>query len=165
MMKKTEQLRQSFKPVNIRILLIGESAPESGQFFYYHSRMTKYISKTFEQVFNILFRDDSEFLKYFQDKGCYLDDLSPIPVNKMSKTERVKTLKDSIEELSKRICSYNPTVIVIVLKKIDKYVKKAIDLSEVRCPVYTLPFPGNGHQNEFIQEFSKILKAYLMGET
>lgn len=164
-MNKIEQLRQSFKPVNIRILLIGESAPESGQFFYYRSRMTKHISKAFEQVFGILFRDGSEFLKYFQAKGCYLDDLSPIPVNKMSKTERDKTLKDSIGELSKRICSYNPTVIVIVLKKIDKYVKEAIDLSEVRCPVYTLPFPGNGYQNEFIQEFSRILKAYLMRET
>jgi len=48
MMNNTEQLRQSFKPDNIRMLLVGESAPASGQFFYNQSRMTGYVTKAFK---------------------------------------------------------------------------------------------------------------------
>ncbi|MGB9693893.1 MAG: hypothetical protein ACPLYF_03525 [Fervidobacterium sp.] len=165
MMNDTEEIRQSFKPDNIRILLIGESAPASGQFFYKHSRMTRYVAQAFTHVFNKPFDDDSTFLKFFQEKGCYLDDLALSPVNHMTAKQRNKTLEDSIVHLSQRITDHNPDVIVIVLKRIAKYVIKAIELSKKSCPVYTLPFPGYGRQNKFISEFSGILKAYLKGET
>ena len=119
----------------------------------------------FKLVFNKSFDNDLSFLKYFQKKGCYLDDLSLSPVNKLSLKQRSKTLENSIRKLSKRIDNYNPDVIVIVLKKIDKYVRKAINLSNVSCPVYTLPFPGNGHQNKFVQKFSEILKVHIKDKT
>jgi len=160
-MNDTERIRQSFKPDKIRILLIGESAPAGGQFFYTHSRMTRYVARAFTLAFNTPFDDDLTFLKYFQEKRCYVDDLSLSPVNHMTAKQRNKTLTDSIGHLSKRITDHNPAVIVILLKRIAKYAKKAIELSKVSCSVHILPFPGNSHQNKFIHLFSEILRTSL----
>ena len=78
----------------------------------------------------------------------------------MSTKNREGTLEQEIVQLSTKLKDYKPEVIVIVLIKIDQYVKKAIKIAELSCPVYTLPFPGNGHQNKFIQEFSNILEKH-----
>jgi len=119
----TTKVRLSYKPENIKLLFIGESPPSSGKFFYLQSNMTIYTSRAFESVFNKSFNDTKSFLEYFQERKCYLEDLTKIPVDKMSTKEREFTLKQGITELSLKLIDYNPEAIVIVLKKIDKYVK------------------------------------------
>ncbi len=114
----TERIRKSFKPDRIKLLLVGESPPASGQFFYVRSLMTKYTSRAFETVFRIDFSDTTSFLKFFQNKGCYLEDLTMTPVNKMPTVEREKTLEQGIIRLSKKLIDFDPEAIVIVLKKI-----------------------------------------------
>ena len=86
----TEKIRISYKPENIKLLLVGESPPAGGEFFYVKSLMTVYTSRAFEGVFN----------QSFTNVAAY--------------------------------------------------------------PIYTLPFPGNGHQNKFIQEFSNILEKHYV---
>ncbi len=161
----TEKVRMSYKPVSIKLLLVGESPPASGQFFYVRSLMTIYTSRAFETVFSKSFVNTSAFLEFFQDKGCYLEDLTTTPVNKMSTVEREKTLEQGVILLSKKLIDYNPEAIVIVLKKIERYVKNAIRITGLSCPVYTLPFPGNGHQNRFIQGLSIILEKHYLEKT
>ena len=158
----TEKIRISYKPENIKLLLVGESPPASGEFFYVKSLMTVYTSRAFEGVFNQSFTNVAAFLKFFQGKECYLEDLTATPVNKMSIKNRESTLEQGIIQLSAKLKDYKPEVIVIVLKKIDRYVKKATKIAGLSCPIYTLPFPGNGHQNKFIQEFSNILEKHYV---
>jgi hypothetical protein len=43
----TEKVRMSYKPGNIKMLLVGESPPASGDFFYVRSMMTVYTAKVF----------------------------------------------------------------------------------------------------------------------
>ena len=47
----TEKIRISYKPENIKLLLVGESPPASGEFFYVKSLMTVYTSRAFERAF------------------------------------------------------------------------------------------------------------------
>lgn len=157
----TEEIRESYKPLNINLLLVGESPPASGGFFYKKSHMTTYTSRAFEKAFGRSFSDHLSFLNFFRDKGCYLEDLSHIPVDDKPSSERKKILQDSIHNFSLCLKQDNPQIIVIVLKKIEGYVKEAIDLAKITCPVYTLPFPGNGHQNKFIHELTDILEGNL----
>ena len=161
----TERIRKSFKPDRIKLLLVGESPPASGQFFYVRSLMTKYTSRAFETVFRIDFSDTTSFLKFFQNKGCYLEDLTMTPVNKMPTVEREKTLELGIIRLSKKLIDFDPEAIVIVLKKIERYVKNAISIAGLSCPVYSLPFPGNGHQNRFIKDLSTVLEKHYSEKT
>ncbi len=161
----TERVRMSYKPGNIKLILVGESPPASGQLFYFQSFMIVYTSRAFEAVFNKSFINTSAFLKFFQEKGCYLEDLTATPVNKMSTIEREKTLEQGVIRLSRKLIDYNPETIAIVLKKIERYVKNAIKIAGLSCPVYTLPFPGNGHQNKFIQCLSIILEKHYVEKT
>jgi hypothetical protein len=155
-----EAVRRSYKPEKIRLLLVGESPPASGEFFYLKSNMTIYTSKAFEQVFLRTFHDIVSFLRFFRQIGCYLDDLCLTPVDKMPTLERKALLEESVGPLSERLKKFNPEAIAIVLKRIVLHVQQAIEMAGLTCPVYTLPFAGMGHQNKYIEELSEILKIY-----
>jgi Tetrapyrrole (Corrin/Porphyrin) Methylases len=157
----TEAIRQSFKPDNIRLLLIAESPPASGKFFYLSSAMTKFTSLAFEKAHGKTFNNDLDFLEYFKACGCYLDDLSHIPVNNLDRLKREKQLGDSVDALSERIREANPSVIVICLRKIEAFVREAINKSGCSPKVCTLPYPGHGHQKKYIEGLAAIINQYI----
>jgi hypothetical protein len=67
-----EATRLSFRPERITTLFVGESAPASGDFFYYgKSAMTRCLKEAIE---NALAKTD-DFLEKFKRYGWYLDDL------------------------------------------------------------------------------------------
>ncbi len=157
----TEAIRQRFKPDNIRLLLIGESPPESGKFFYADSRMTTFTSRAFAKAHGVTFKNNSEFLDYFKACGCYLDDLSHTPVNQLGLCDRERRLQENVDALSQRIREANPSVIAITLKKIEPYVREAIKKSCCDSQVYVLPFPGSGHQNKYIEILAAIITEHI----
>jgi len=156
-MNPIETIRKQFKPDPIRILLIGESPPASGKFFYVKSPMTTFTSRAFERVYGKQFKDNQDFLAFFKDKGCYLDDLSHEPVNHLSAKDREQRLQENIKPLSFRIRLANPPVICTVLKKIETYVYEAVRLSGCTPEFYVLPFPGSGWQQLIRNQHSGTL--------
>jgi precorrin-4/cobalt-precorrin-4 C11-methyltransferase len=157
----TEAIRQSFRPDRIRLLFIGESPPVSGKFFYIRGPMTTFTSRAFEKAHGQQFWNNSEFLDYFKACGCYLDDLSRVPVNHLPPREREKQLRDNIDALSQRIREANPSVVVVMLKKIETYVRAAVEKSQRSPRVCVLPFPGSGHQNKFLKGLESIIEKYV----
>jgi len=160
---KVEKLRESFKPNNVKVLFVGQSAPESGAFFYDgnpHSFTTN-IRKTFEIALEIEFEDNNEFLNYFKSKECYLDDLCSEPVNHLPTTEVNAIQQDSIVPLSKRIQEANPEVVITLMSSIQNYVHSAVELSGVSSKVIVAPFPGMGHLPRFRGIVVPIIKKYI----
>lgn len=158
---KTEEIRKAYLPSSVRILLVAESPPASGKFFYVDSAMTSYTMKAFEKALGLEFNSTAHFLEYFRDCGCYLDDLTETPVNDIQGIKREQHLKVGIPSLAERIKQMQPSVVVTVLKKIEKHVIEAINKSGVVTETHTLPFAGNGHQKKYIEELAKILKQHL----
>ena len=158
----TESLRLSYKPITIRFLFVGESPPASGRFFYDKSGMTTNTARVFERVFDISFKDTPEFLDFFKVKGCYLDDISIIPVDNLTRLERNKVLIESLEDFSPRLTGYQPEVVVAILKSIETHVRRAMLMAKLTCPLYVPPFPGQGHQKKFRDEMSEILKKHMV---
>lgn len=158
----TEEIRKAYLPSSVRILLVAESPPSSGKFFYNDSDMTRYTMKAFEKAFGLKFDNTGHFLEYFRDCGCYLDDLTETPVNNLPSIKREQLLQSGIPCLSERIKRMQPTVVVTVLKKIEAQVQEAINKAGIRTEAYTLPFPGNGHQNKYIESLAEILKQHLV---
>lgn len=157
----TETLRKSYKPDRIKLLFIGESPPRSGNFFYNKGSLTNFTSRAFEKVFGRVFSDTQSFLIFFRLSGCYLEDICLEPVDKLSPKERTMMLKGSVEYFSVRLKGYSPVAIVIVLKRIESHVKKALRKADIRCPIYTLPFPGFGQQKNYITKLCEILQNHL----
>ena len=158
-----ERLRESYKPEKIKILFVGESAPAGGAFFFDGNpiQFTTNIRKTFEMALDVTFEDNKEFLNYFKDKQCYLDDLCLEPVNHLPPAERAMMLRDSVEPLSERLRDMNPDVIIISMRSIEHYVHDAIVLSDVTSKVVVTPFPGMGHLLQFREIVIPILKEYI----
>jgi hypothetical protein len=103
-----ESIRQSYKPERIRLLLVGESPPASGKFFYLKSGMTTYTSRAFEKTFSTTFPDTPTFLKFFRDSDCYLEDLCRTPTDKMPFRKRKAMLDNSVGPLSRRLGKHKP---------------------------------------------------------
>ncbi|BCG46470.1 hypothetical protein GEOBRER4_n1265 [Citrifermentans bremense] len=156
-----EEIRRAYLPSNVRILLVAESPPSSCKFFYTGSGMTRHTRRAFENAFGLKFDSTGHFLEYFKDCGCYLDDLTKTSVNKLPCIDREQLLHSSIPHLSERIKQMQPVVVVTVLKRIEAQVLEAIDKSGIHTETYTLPFPGNGHQNKYIESLAEILKQHL----
>jgi hypothetical protein len=158
-----ESLRESYKPEKIKILFVGESAPAGGAFFFDGNPhvFTTSIRKTFEIALNVTLRDNKEFINYFKDKQCYLDDLSHEPVNHLPRAKRAMMLCESVEPLSKRLKEMNPDVVIIVMLDIQEYVYKAVELSGVTSRVEAAHFPASRFLPQFRETVIPILKEYI----
>lgn len=157
---RIEEIRLGFKPDIVRVLLVGESAPVAGTFFYTGDSLCKYTQTAFANVLpEVRAKTWQEFLIFFQQSGFYLDDLCLVPVNGLDKTSRQQNLISSIPSLASRIKTYSASDIIVLLKGIEKYVLRAVTLSGIRANIHTVPFGGMGHQNKYINEMSRIICA------
>ena len=161
----TEEIRKSYCPQRIRLLLVGESPPASGRFFYIRSAVTTYTARAFEAAHATTFADSEEFLHYFKACGCYLDDLSPTPVDNLGNAERESTLWASIDGLAERIHDLNPSVVAIALRKIENHVREAVRRSGRQPLIEVLPFAGNGHQRKYISKLCELITCHVPATT
>ena len=164
-MASTEKTRGTYLPKRVRLLLVGESPPASGRFFYYgDSSMTRHTARAFEKAYRVGFGDDPgcrKFLDFFKECGCYLDDLSFEPVDAMPAAERKARLKACVPGLSRRIRRLKPEVVVAVLRRVEPLVREAIAAAGINPVFRALPFPGQHHQSRYVAGLSRIIKATL----
>ena len=129
-METIENIRQSYKPEQIKILFIGESAPGSGDFFYKGDTLCGYTKKAFSAIYpEVQSMSKMQFLDFFKQCGCFLDDLCHIPVDYQTKAERRQEYELGVPQLSERIKEYGPDSIIIIVLRVLKYIKKAMILS------------------------------------
>ena len=147
-MSNRENIRKKYYPSNIKILLIGESPPSGGSFFYNaNSNLFRAVKKGFEEVYGEV--SNQKFLYDFKNNGFYLDDLCLTPVNGMDKINRKGERKKGIKSLSRRIANYEPEGIIIVMKAIKKEVLEAVkdaDLASIQY-IDTVSFPAGSEKN------------------
>ncbi len=140
-----EKLRKSYRPDSVKVLFIGESPPDTGDFFYSgNTKLLRFTRVVFEEVNGIEFESNEDFLDHFKKTNFYLDDLCYEPINKLSTRQRCLMRENSIASLAKRIKKSNPEYIVIFVKEIKEYVEAAIEnsgLKEDIKKVYPVPFP------------------------
>jgi hypothetical protein len=149
-----ETARSRFRPNRITTLFVGESAPVSGDFFYYgNNAMLTHARTAIERAFG----PSDDFLATFQGYGWYLDDLVLIPVNHLDGLQRKNHLNNAKESLAARICDYKPRAIVSLLLSITRYVDAARTLAQSDAALYEVPFPGMGQQRRFHQAMDALI--------
>lgn len=158
-MKNVEHVRENYRPARVRVLFVGESPPTSGGFFYFGSGIVcSSTQRAFSQALGVTFATPSDFLDFFRDVGCFLEDLSHSPVDHLPPHRRTEALELCVDSFAKRLQELAPELVIVFLKKIAPLVERAV--GEAGIPlgmVRVLPFPGNGHQNRYIAGLTKIL--------
>lgn len=154
-----EQLRQAFRPPDVRVLFVGESPPANGTFFYLaSSSLWRYTYQAFRNVYRDDLDRDSGFCRFFMSKGCYLDDLCLAPVNRMQEAQRRRACDAAVESLAERIRVLSPQTVVCVKRSISRQVESA--MAKVRLqdvPLHGLPFPSCGHQQEYVEGLIRLM--------
>jgi hypothetical protein len=111
---KRERTRQSYMPDELRVLLIGESPPAGGTFFYFgDSILHDATCDAFRHAIPAL-RREADFRDAFMRLGCYLEDLSHQPINQLDRPEREAARTASAPSLTRRVRTLSPSVIVII---------------------------------------------------
>jgi hypothetical protein len=149
-MSNFEELRKSFRPDRITTLFVGESAPDSGRFFYNSDSSLFHAMKK-------AFGGQATFLEDFKRNGFYLDDLVLMPVNKMANKERSRLRQISIPEFAGRLNDYRPKAIVIVMRAIKPMVLEAMRMAGFSYEPYCTPHPAFGNWNRFHASMSEII--------
>ena len=158
----TERARASYRPHDIRVLLIGESPPAGGTFFYFGDSVLYDATRdAFFKAWPSLRRRDEDFRSTFRALGCFVEDLSLIPVNKLLDDEKEGLLCAGIPKLVRRIAPLQPQAVVIIkssiVPKVTHAVKRAglgdVDRSE-------LPFPSAYHRERYVDGLAGLVKRW-----
>ncbi len=153
--KSVETVRASYRPKPILTLFVGESAPNSGDFFYYgNTALTGYMSKAMEAAG---LGGDGDFLERFKAYGWYLDDLVLTPVNHLKRARRKKECRDAQSSMAARIKEYQPRAIVSLLLSIRDIVEAAAIDAGSNARLFAVPFAGMGQQLRFLEKMAHIL--------
>jgi len=155
-----EQLRVRFKPDEIKVLFIGESPPVGGTFLYRaNSNLYRYTREAFVSVFGSECGVGQDFLNFFQDRRCYLDDLCLEPVNHLEKTARQRKRDEGVPLLADRMREYTPEAIIAVMLAIEEQVKQSANTAGLASvPFHAVPFPAQGNQKKYVARLIKVLQ-------
>jgi hypothetical protein len=105
-LEAVEAARARFRPERITTLFVGESAPASGDFFYYgNTALQRYMQRAVEDSFG----EGGNFFERLKAYGWYLDDLVLTPVNQLTKSERIAKCLSARSSLATRIAEYQPS--------------------------------------------------------
>jgi len=165
---ETEALRRQFLPSRVGVLLVGESPPAGGTFFY---RANSILYEATRDAFYAAVPDlvrRGGFLDRFRDLGCYLDDLCLVPVNHLklnnplAKKKRLRLREEGEAPLAARMRQYSPNAIVITVIGIAENVgRAAINAGLDELPRPALPFPGRTeHRERYVAELGDLLLEY-----
>jgi hypothetical protein len=82
-LEAVEVVRRNYRPIRIMTLFVGESAPNSGKFFYLgNTALKRHVEEAMKAAG---LGGNGDFLERFKAYGWYLDDLVLRPVNQMMK--------------------------------------------------------------------------------
>jgi hypothetical protein len=155
-----ELLRAEYRPPQVRVLFVGESPPANGAFFYLgNSNLSRYTAEAFASVYGS-YPSPQAFLTDFQKRGCYLIDLCPDPVNRLSKPQRRAARRAGIPGLAAALRELRPARIVVVMKTIEDSVLAARDRAGfTTVPLAALPFPAQGNQRRYVEGLIALLPS------
>ena len=163
--------RRKYRPHRIRFLLIAESPPSSGGFFYF--RMTIGKDHLFRETMKALELwprnepmrkgiDKRRMLRRFRSTGFYLLDTCVFPVDKLRPIERRKAVLSQTRRLVKDVIQADPVHILVVKSSIFTPVSIALRDAGLWARVLNagpVPFPSHGNQRTYRSLLRRALRS------
>lgn len=165
-----EELRNKYRPDNVVLLLIGESAPDPGQKeqrFFYAPVLTAHdnlFRPVVEAAYGHRFPKGSAGLKKvrwlvrFRRDGGFLIDLVPYPVNRLSPPERERARHAHVSDTISKVKRLKPSGIVICHKPTFRVLDGP--LAKLKLPLLhsqPIRFPLGNYRAEFVSAFREAV--------
>jgi hypothetical protein len=154
-----ERVRERYRPETIDLLLVGESRPAGGTFFYLANSNLFYATHQAFQVAVGSVPPGAEFLDYLKDRGVWLYDISAEPVDRMRGRPRRSAVQARTRELVDVLRHAQPRRVVAIKKDLGPTVKQALadaGLSSERLTV--LPFPLYQWRADYVRGLAQLIR-------
>ena len=153
--------RNKYRPSRINVLLVAESPPSSGGYFYAEKAIGK--DHLFRETMKALKLwpidrpmrkgcDKRPMLMQFRSLGFFLIDICELPVDKMPPRRRRLSTIQGASTLPNRVKELNPGRILIVKKTVFNPARRALSIAGFEDRILnkrSLPFPSHGNQRRF----------------
>jgi len=163
--------RNKYRPTRVNVLLVAESPPSSGGYFYAEKAIGK--DHLFRETMKALELwpvdrpmrkgcDKRPVLKQFQSLGFFLIYTCELPVDKMSPTQRRLSTIHGASTLPNRVKELDPGRILIVKKTVFNPVRQALSVTGFEDRILnkrSLPFPSHGNQRRFRRMMRRLVKS------
>jgi hypothetical protein len=158
-------LRRRYQPEIIKLVIVAESPPVGGKYFY------KPEGKTTEPLFAALMKQlldhrphtKEEGLREFQRRGWVLVDATYEPVNtpEARRDSIIERDYPSLLEDLKGLISDRAVPLILIKANVCRVLEPKLlkDRFNVVNRGLVIYFPSNGRQTEFYRQFSAILKS------
>lgn len=158
-------LRRVYEPNNIALIIVAESPPVSGLYFYDTTGATT------EPLFSAMMKQlgVKPNLKYvgleeFKRRGWVLCDATYVPVNKLSASQRDNVILENyslLREDIKQLGSDRMTPVILIKKNVctllePKLISDGFNVINRGNVIY---FPSHGWQRVFHEQFNAALKT------
>ena len=161
-----ETLRESYKPSEIKVLIVGEAPPDGGTRFFYYDNVPQY-DYLFLAVMGVLYpteallykinrtpNEKKRLLERFKTDGFYLMDLFSMPLDQKPKRKGVVFFsKVFMKRLKKEHLAKDCLIILLNPAKVLER-----PLKNLGYKVFVVPFPRYDGTLKFTQQFGEIMK-------
>jgi len=165
-----QELREIYKPREIKCLLIAESPPRSGnKRFFYNPDQEEY-DFLFKSVMKVIFSNfknnyrrgqKHEYLQRFKEQGFYLIDAVDTPINDLDDCDRNQIIRENLKNKIKEIEGLisKDTPIILIKKNVFE-----IFYTELKKRGFNvvhsehIPFPSSWCQRKFKEKFKLCLE-------
>lgn len=163
------QLREANRPERVRVLLIGESAPDAAaterRFFYAPvlDRRDNLFRGTIAAFYGCspgaTGVAKKPWLERLKADGVYLIDLVPYPVNKLTSGERAKALRDNVASCVDRARALNPVGVIVCHAPSSKVLSEPLRAAGLRLlHDEAIPFPLGNWRAQFASDVQAAIK-------
>jgi hypothetical protein len=163
--------REEFRPDLIRLLLVAESPPSSGGYFYFRKTIGK--DHLFRETMKALDLwpqsqimskgiDKTSYLDRFMRRKFFLIDTCQNPVDKLPQRTRLMQIAKDASTLARRVRDLDPEKIIIIKKTVFSPVRKALAAAGLADRILNetpIPFPSHGHQGIFQTELRRLTQS------
>ena len=161
--------RNKYKPTEVNVLLVAESPPSSGGYFYAEKAIGK--DHLFRETMKALELwpvdrplrkgcDKRPMLEQFRSLGFFLIDTCEVPVDKMPPGQRRLSTAQGALTLPNRVKRLDPAGILIVKKTVFSPVSRALSIAGFDNRILnknSLPFPSHGNQRKFRRMLRRLV--------
>ena len=153
-----EGLRQRYRPNRIDTLLVGESRPAGGTFFYLANSKLYYATHEAFQLALGPMPTGEAFLDLLHDRGVWLYDMADAPVDRMRGRPRRDAVRARASELVDLLRENRPRLVVAVKKDLAATVRQAMEDADLeRDRLHILPFPLYQWRTDYVRGLTALI--------
>jgi hypothetical protein len=154
----TEQLRARYRPDDVKVLLVGESAPAGGTFFYQaDSNLFHATREAFVRAMGPM-PDAERFLEKFKDLGFWLYDMAEGSINRKPGRPRRDAVSAGVGALSHVMRELEPEFVIGIKTSLEGPIKAAAALAAYGAQrIVVLPFPLYQWRERYVADLGRFL--------